>query len=97
MPLIGDALAIIRRQVKDDKRIFPLHPQTVSKAFTEACRELSIPDLHFHDLRHEAASALSEAGWSSHEIRVVTGHKASAHLDRYVNLDPAKVALKRVK
>lgn len=97
VPLIGDALAIIQRQPRDDKRIFPLHPQTVSKAFTEACRELSIPDLHFHDLRHEAASALSEAGWSSHEIRVVTGHKASAHLDRYVNLDPARVALKSVK
>lgn len=97
VPLIGDALAIIQRQPKDSARIFPLHPQTVSKAFTEACRELSIPDLHFHDLRHEAASALSEAGWSGHEIRVVTGHKASAHLDRYVNLDPAKVALKRVK
>jgi integrase len=97
VPLIGDALAIIQRQPRDSKRIFPLHPQTVSKAFTEACRELSIPDLHFHDLRHEAASALSEAGWSSHEIRVVTGHKTSAHLERYVNLDPARVALKRVK
>jgi integrase len=97
VPLIGDALAIIKRQIEDDKRIFPLHPETVTKAFTEACRELSIPDLHFHDLRHEAASALSEAGWSSHEIRVVTGHKGSAHLDRYVNLDPAKVALKAVK
>jgi len=97
VPLISDALAIIQRQPRDSKRIFPLHPQTVSKAFTEACRELSIPDLHFHDLRHEAASALSEAGWSSHEIRIVTGHKASAHLDRYVNLDPARVALKRVK
>lgn len=97
IPLIGDALAIVQRQPKDSTRIFPLHTSTVSKAFTEACRELSIPDLHFHDLRHEAASALSEAGWSSHEIRVVTGHKRSAHLDRYVNLDPAKVALKRVK
>lgn len=97
VPLIGDALEIILRQPRDDERIFPLHPQTVSKAFTEACRELGIPDLHFHDLRHEAASALDEAGWSPHEIKAVTGHRMDVHLDRYVNLDPARIARKPIK
>ncbi|NMG56186.1 tyrosine-type recombinase/integrase [Aromatoleum aromaticum] len=94
VPLVGDALAIIQRQPRDDARIFPHHPQTVSKYFLEACRAKAIPDLHFHDMRHEAASALIEAGWSPHEARVVTGHKRSEHLDRYVNLDPSALALK---
>lgn len=97
VPLIGDALAIVQRQPRDSERIFPLHPQTVSKAFTEACRELGIPDLHFHDLRHEAASALDEAGWTTHEIKAVTGHKMDAHLDRYVNPNVIELAKRAVK
>lgn len=89
VPLIGDALEIIERQPRVAAEIFPHHPQTVSKYFKWACDALSIPDLHFHDCRHEAASALIEAGWSAHEVQMVTGHKQSRHLDRYVNLDPA--------
>lgn len=97
VPLIGDALEIIQRQARDSVRIFPLHPQTVSKAFTEACRELSIPDLHFHDLRHEAASALDEAGWTPAEIKAVTGHKMDVHLDRYINHNVIELAKRPVK
>lgn len=68
----------------------------LSKYWLEACRALSIPDLHWNDLRHEAASRLIEAGWSAHEVRVVTGHASSQHLDRYVNLAPADVARKPI-
>ena len=32
----------------------------------------------------------------AHEVRVVTGHASSQHLDRYVNLDPADVARKPI-
>lgn len=98
VPLIGDALEIIQRQPRQDgeERIFPFHPQTVSKYFKLACDALSIPDLHWHDLRHEAASALAEAGWSPHEIKAVTGHRKDEHLDRYVNMDPATVARKAI-
>ncbi len=97
VPLIGDALSIIQRQPRTDDRIWPVHPQTLSKYFRAACVACGIPDLHWHDLRHEAASALIEAGWSAHEVRVVTGHRSSAHLDRYVNLDVAEVARKRAR
>lgn len=92
IPLVGDSLEILQRQPRTDERIFPHHPQTVSKYFLEACRAKSIPDLHFHDMRHEAASALIEAGWSAHEAQIVTGHRKSDHFDRYVNLDPAALA-----
>lgn len=97
VPLIGDALEIIQRQPRDDVRIFPLHPQTVSKAFTEACRALGVPDLHFHDLRHEAASRLDEAGWSTHEIKAVTGHRMDVHLDRYINHSAVELAKRPVR
>lgn len=90
IPLIGDALEIIDRQPRtdDEPRIFPWSPRTVSKYFTWACADLKIPDLHFHDCRHEATSALIEAGWSPHEVAMITGHKTTVHLDRYVNLKP---------
>lgn len=68
----------------------------VSKYFTNACKALEIPDLHFHDCRHEAASSLIEAGWSTAEVRMITGHKSSSMLDRYVNLDPADLHAKVV-
>lgn len=96
VPLIGRSLEIIKQQpkVEGEERIFPYHPQTVSKYFKAACDALSIPDLHWHDLRHEAASALADAGWTPHEIKAVTGHKKSEHLDRYVQMDVAQLAKK---
>lgn len=97
VPLVGDALEVIERQPRGKKpEIFPFGEYTLSKYFKEACDTLSIPDLHWHDLRHEAASRLIEAGWSPHEVRVVTGHATTVHLDRYVNLDPAEIAQKAV-
>jgi integrase len=91
VPLIGESFALINAQPRRDgeARIFPWNVTTCSMYFTRACKALAIPDLHFHDCRHEAASALIEAGWSSAEVRLITGHKSSAMLDRYVNLDPA--------
>lgn len=89
IPVLGEAWDIIQRQAKTDERIFPYTRDSVSKTFTSACRALSIPDLHFHDCRHEAASQLAEAGWTIPEIAAVTGHKDWKHLKRYVQIDPA--------
>src|SRR5439155_5253282 len=43
---------LVQRQPRADgaERIFPIHESTMSKYFTWACRDLGIPDLHFHDL-----------------------------------------------
>ncbi|MGC8733260.1 MAG: tyrosine-type recombinase/integrase, partial [Halothiobacillaceae bacterium] len=56
--------------------------------FTEACVALSIPDLHFHDLRHEGATSLFEAGFSIEQVALVTGHEDWRNLKRYTNLRP---------
>jgi integrase len=90
VPLLGQAWVILQQQVKvdDEPRIFPIGEQTVSKYFTEACRALSIPDLHFHDLRHEGTSRLFEEGFEIQQVALVTGHKDWRHLRRYTNLKP---------
>jgi integrase len=74
--------------------IFRFDKGTASKYFLEACRAKGIDDLHLHDLRHEATSALFEAGWEIPEVAAVTGHKDWRNLKRYTNLDPAQVAKK---
>jgi integrase len=89
VPLLGEAWDIVQRQPKsDDGRVFPIHPGTLSKYFTEACRELSIPDLHLHDMRHEGTSRLFEEGYQVHQVALVTGHKSWQNLKRYTQLKP---------
>lgn len=67
-------------------RIFPHNRRSVSAAFTRACDELKIEDLHFHDLRHEGTSRLFEAGLPIEKVALVTGHKDWRQLQRYINL-----------
>lgn len=68
--------------------IFPYNPRSIGASFRRACRTLSIVDLHFHDLRHEAASRLFEAGFSIEQVALVTGHKDWKMLKRYTHLRP---------
>lgn len=88
VPMIGEAWDILQRQPRDDERIFPIHEQTVSKYFKAACDDLGIPDLHFHDLRHEGTSSLFEQGFTIEQVALVTGHKDWKNLRRYTNLKP---------
>lgn len=88
VPLLGGAWDLVQRQPKTDARIFPIYAGTVSKYFTECCAALSIPDLHFHDLRHEGTSRLFEDGYRIEQVSVITGHKSWTHLKRYVQLKP---------
>lgn len=88
IPLLGDAWDLVQRQPTNSDRIFPVHEQTLSKYFKEACDALGIPDLHFHDLRHEGTSRLFEKGYEIQQVSLVTGHKDWRHLRRYTNLHP---------
>ncbi|MDR5756515.1 site-specific integrase [Caballeronia sp. LZ035] len=74
--------------------IFRFNKGTASKYFKQACDGKAILDLRLHDLRHEATSALFEAGWNIPEVATVTGHKDWRNLKRYTNLSPENVAQK---
>jgi integrase len=84
-----DPLEIILRQPSAWTRtgkIFPHVAQSVSTAFQRATADLAIPDLHFHDLRHDGASRLFEAGYTIERVARVTGHKDWNMLRRYTQL-----------
>lgn len=51
-------------------------------------------DLHFHDLRHEAASRMFELGLNVMEVASITGHKTLQTLKRYTHLRAEDLALK---
>lgn len=90
VPLLGEAWQVVQRQPRSDERIFPYSAQTISKYFKAGCDALKIVDLRWHDMRHEAASALIEAGWDPFSVRAVTGHGVTAEdrqLGRYVQAD----------
>lgn len=87
VPLLGEAWTLVQAQPRGDV-IWPLHEQTISKYFKEACDALAIPDLHFHDLRHDGISRLFEQGFDIPRVALVSGHKSWSNLKRYTNLKP---------
>ena len=89
VPLLGGAWDLVQAQPSDRAgRIFPLHEQTVSKYFKAACDALGVPDLRFHDLRHEGISQLFEQGFDIPRVALVSGHKSWNNLKRYAQLKP---------
>ena len=89
VPLLGGAWDLVQAQPSDRAgRIFPLHEQTISKYFKAACDALGVPDLHFHDLRHEGISQLFEQGFDIPRVALVSGHKSWNNLKRYAQLKP---------
>ena len=82
------ALALLRQrhQPGAQGRIFPVNSKSISTNFTRACDLLGIPDLHFHDLRHEAISRLFEMGYTIPQAAGISGHRTWTSLKRYTHL-----------
>jgi len=90
---VVDPVAIIERQRSPgaNGRVFPFAAASVSSAFTRAVAAIGIEDLHFHDLRHDGASRLFEAGFSIEQVALLTGHRDWNMLRRYTQLRAAHV------
>jgi integrase len=93
VPLLPDAWSIIAPLIRDRDAgdIFGVRAASVSTAFTRACRELGIKDLHFHDLRHRATAEFFRMGLDIPRVALLTGHKTWAMLRRYTDIKPADV------
>lgn len=75
--LSPEAIAVIERQPKGkpDEPIFPFSACTITARWNKLCKQLNISDLHFHDLRAEAACRYYLEGWNIVRIAGQTGHK----------------------
>ena len=86
-----EAWAIVQRQPRTSEFVFPYNAKSIGVAFTRACHVLQIPDLCFHDGRHEGTCRLFERGYQIHEVTQFTLHESWAELKRYANLRPEDV------
>jgi integrase len=75
IPLFPEALRIIKQQPNIDERIFPYQSTSIGAAWQRMCKEQSLIDLHYHDLRAEGACQLFEKGLNIVEISKITGHR----------------------
>ncbi|WP_041931276.1 site-specific integrase [Pseudomonas brassicacearum] len=67
---------------KDGKR----RPYAFTKVWGVLKKKFGMPDLRFHDLRHEAVSRFVEGGLSDQEVSAISGHKSMQMLKRYTHL-----------
>lgn len=95
VPLLIEAWTILEPLIGSRELgfAFPYQAVSVSTAFTRGCQNLEPPiiDLHFHDLRHSAASNFFRMGLSIPQVALLTGHKTWAMLRRYTDIKPADV------
>lgn len=86
-------------------RLVPIHPRvavcarrwapiakiTVQVHHRTAARAVGLEFVHFHDLRHSAASELINAGVHLHTVGAVLGHKDGRSTRRYAHLATASL------
>ncbi len=69
-----------------DGAVWGVGADSISHAFSDACKKAAIGDLRFHDLRHEATSRFFEQGLNVMEVSAITGHQTLQMLRRYTHL-----------
>lgn len=80
------AWEILQTMPRECDQIFPYNPDSISAAWTRACKFLALEDLHFHDLRHEGVSRLFEMEWDIPRVASVSGHRDWNSMRRYTHL-----------
>lgn len=87
VPVSSRALAVLRSIPRRlDDKVWEMELDSITHAFGRVCRKAGLPDLRFHDLRHEATSRLFEKKLDMMEVATITGHKTLAMLKRYTHL-----------
>jgi integrase len=93
IPLLPAAWAIVAPRIegRTEGAVFPFDAKSASTAFTRACAELGIEDLHFHDIRHRAAREFFGMGLQIPQVALITGHKTWTMLRRYTDIKAGDV------
>jgi len=85
IPLVEEALHILDRLPRKAEHVFPMHANALRLSWGRLRRRAGCDDLHFHDLRHEAISRFFEAGLSTPEVALISGHRDPRMLFRYTH------------
>lgn len=95
VPLSSRALETLRNLARPaDGRVFSIKAAAMEANFLRAVRRADLGNLHFHDLRHTAASRMASKLPNVIELAAVTGHTSLQMLKRYYHPKAAELALK---
>ncbi len=94
IPLTDRAVAILQALARSEERVFPMSAMALRLSWNRVRERAGMPDLRFHDLRHEAISRFAEMGLTAAELAVISGHRDPRMLMRYTHLRPADLAKK---
>lgn len=90
IPLWNSAIEALRDLTeRHDARVLPFTAHALQLAWKQVKQSphgKAFRDLRWHDLRHEAASRLTERGLHPFEIQAITGHKSMQMLKRYTHI-----------
>lgn len=102
--VVGTAF-VLRDSKNGDPRIVPIHPKLMACLrytwpsrfkmhfqFDKARVRVGMAWLHFHDLRHSAATAMIESGVEVYTVGAVLGHKSAQSTKRYAHHSVGKLA-----
>ena len=82
-------LASLPRPLSPEAHVLPeREPKVISRAFARLVKDLGIPSLTFHDLRHDVASVLTAKGVSQRAVMEILGHKDARMTTKYQHLAP---------
>ncbi|WP_310354793.1 tyrosine-type recombinase/integrase [Methylobacterium sp. BE186] len=74
--------------------LIPLTLNAMKMAWKRAVRPAQLPDLRFHDLRHEAVSRFFELGLNVPVVALISGHRVPRMLFRYTHPKAQIIAAK---
>ena len=94
IPLTPTAIKLLQLLPKNSDLIIPISGNAVRLAWERLRAKAQLPDLRFHDLRHEAISRLTEMGLTVPEVAMISGHRDYKMLARYTHIRPENVANK---
>lgn len=101
VPLSSQAIKVFETLPRRiDGKVFGINSKSISVTFRMICKNATttegegqpIPDLRFHDLRHEAISRLFEKGLNPMQVASISGHKTLQMLKRYTHLKAEDLA-----
>lgn len=69
--------------ILDDGHGRPWDPQNLSARMRPAMARMGMPGLNIHGVRKHVATALADAGATTHEIAAVTGHRTLGMIQHY--------------
>ncbi|MCJ2112913.1 site-specific integrase [Methylobacterium sp. E-025] len=94
IPLTSTAIKLLQVLPRKSDLIIPVSGNAVRLAWERLRVKAHLPDLRFHDLRHEAISRLTEMGLTVPEVALISGHRDYKMLARYTHIRPENVAKK---